>query len=125
MKIQVGKKARILGTKKVSPEGRVDGLRDVAGKNVLIVVPSVTPRVAHDLEDYFDDAQNMLRQQAQVALRGVKTLRHQLERGLTPATQAVVDAAPRRYRPLVRKADQWVRATARNLEKQVGRLAKN
>ncbi len=39
MRIDLGAGGKIIGTRKVSPNGQVSGLRDFAGQEVLVVLP--------------------------------------------------------------------------------------
>jgi hypothetical protein len=44
MKIDIGMEGKILGTKRVSPNGQVSGLSEYAGEEVLIVYPGPRER---------------------------------------------------------------------------------
>lgn len=123
MKIDVGPRARIVGTKKVSSEGSVHGLRDVAGKNVLIVVPSQTPRVVATTRDLWVDAQANLKTQAKRAVGELRQLRREFEKRSAPATRTLLAQLPPPARAPVRRADQWIRATVRRLENRLGQWA--
>lgn len=39
MRIELGNGGKIIGTRKVSPNGQVSGLREFAGQEILIVLP--------------------------------------------------------------------------------------
>ena len=124
MKIYVGPKAHIVGTKKVANGGTVNGLNDLVGKNVLIVVPSETPRVLPTPKDYVSDLQVALKSQARRALGEFRQFRLKLEKSSGPATKYVLRAAPVKARKPIQRAEARLWGSVRSFEKQVAQLVK-
>ncbi len=125
MKIDVGTQARVVGTKKVSPKGTVAGLAEFAGRDVLVVVPSQTPRYVTTASDLLTQARTEVRRQGKAALKGYRTLRLRYLRQQTPVAGRLLGVSPERARPTIKKADAWVRASAERLEKGAERLLAN
>lgn len=125
MKINVGSQAEVLGTKKISPQGTVAGLKSHAGKDVLLVVPSQRPRFVQSLDDLVEATRKTARQQGQAALKSYSGFRRRhLNRRMT-GTDKILGIAPEPVHPYVTKADAWVRASALTLEKKAKRLLRN
>lgn len=121
MKINVGPEARVVGNKRVQPNGTVGGLRELAGREVFIVVPTTTPRVSPTGADVVHEVREELVKNGQRALREFRALRRRYLAHEVPGTRRLVGAAPAELRPAIRKADRWVRATAERLERAAGR----
>lgn len=121
MNINVGPKARIVGTRRVSKSGQLGGLDIVAGREVFIVAPTRTPRVLPSVDDYVADARKLLKTEAKRAVAGVRELRKKLEKSLPPASSFLANVAPPRAKQPIRRAEAWIRATGRRLEKRLGK----
>ena len=125
MKINVGPEARILGTKKVSSTGTVAGLGEFSGKDVLIVVPTRTPRYVPSVEDVATEVRSQVVKQGRIALKEFRGFRQKHLKSRVPGAQKLLQVAPRGARPAILKADAWVRASAARIEKRAERLLSN
>lgn len=125
MKINVGPKARVVGTKKVTPQGTVAGLREFAGRDVLIVVPSQVPRYGVTAADLLEHARDRAVKGGRRALREFQAFRGRHLRTQVTGTQEILRLAPVKARPAIRKADAWVRASAARVEKRAEELLRN
>jgi len=76
MKIDIGAEGKILGTKKVSPNGQVSGLSEYAGEEVLIIYPGPRePRIRMDAKDYVHEVEKAVQNQMRSAFRQYKVLK--------------------------------------------------
>lgn len=132
MKIDIGTDGKILGTKRVSPNGQVSGFSEYAGREVLVILPGdSTPIVRRDVSDVlaeahdvWGEAQDLVREQMKLAFRQYKDLKR---RFATPeqATQVFLSLRPAdTIRGLVDKADQWIKEQANALDARVQRAPK-
>ncbi len=64
MKIDIGTEGKILGTKRVSPNGQVSGLSEYAGEEVLIIYPGPRePRIRMEAKDYVHEVEKAVQNQ--------------------------------------------------------------
>lgn len=113
MRIDIGPKGQIVGTKRVGPEGQIAGLADHAGKDVLVLVPEGRASFHFGLEDYLVDWRNS-------AARNLKKARTELKR--------LEGRLPEWSRPAAARASLEMLRPARlqaRLEKQVRRIQKD
>ena len=76
MKIDIGTEGKILGTKKVSPNGQVSGLSEYAGEEVLIIYPGPRePRIRMQAGDYVHEVEKAVQGQMKVAFQQYKALK--------------------------------------------------
>ncbi len=109
MKIDIGTEGKILGTKRVSPNGQVSGLSEYAGEEVLIIYPGPRePRIKMDAKDYVHEVEKAVQNQMKTAFdqyQGLKG-RYQDERD---AARAFIKAkSPKSFQGLVENVDKWV-----------------
>jgi hypothetical protein len=125
MNINVGSEARVVGTKRVSPQGSVAGLREWAGQDVLVVVPSRTPRFSRTPDDLLAWASKRAREAGRRALAEYHAFREEHLRSSVPGSDILLSWAPARTRPGIRRADAWVRASAQRIERRAEALLRN
>jgi hypothetical protein len=110
VKIDIGPDGKILGTKRVSPNGQVSGFTEYAGRDVLVILPGEeTPSVRRDASDLLAEAEAIVRERMELAFREYKALR---ARFATPeqAARSFLEHLPGPdVRGLVRRADAWIR----------------
>ena len=120
MKIDIGPDGKILGTKKVSPNGQVSGLSEYAGQEVLIVLPGrEAPEVKFDLKDYTSELEAAATEHMRLAF---KEYRHLKEKFATPGDAAkkfVKTLSPKTFHGLVDNADKWVKEQVKNVEERI------
>ena len=76
MKIDIGAEGKILGTKRVSPNGQVSGLSEYAGEEVLIIYPGPRePRIRMQAGDYVHEVEKAVQNQMKVAFQQYKALK--------------------------------------------------
>ncbi len=73
VRIDLGQGGKIIGTKRVSPNGQVSGLREFAGQEILVVLPG-TPG-APTPEDVVADIRKTVEDQMAVAFQQYESLR--------------------------------------------------
>lgn len=125
VKINVGSEARVVGTKRVTPQGVVVGLREFAGKDVLIVVPSAMPRYSNTPADLASRARRRAREAGRKALREYHEFRERHLASRVPGSAVLLAWAPASIRPRIRRADAWVRTSAKHLERRAEALLAN
>lgn len=110
MKIDIGSNGKILGTKRVSPNGQVSGFTEYAGMDVLVILPGGSlPVVRRDAGDLLAEAELLVKERMELAFKEYQNLR---ARFASPeaAAQSFLRALPKStVSGLVEKADQWIR----------------
>lgn len=122
MKIDIGTEGKILGTKRVSPNGQVSGLSEYAGEEVLIIYPGPRePRIRMEAKDYVHEVEKAVHNQMKSAFqqyRGLKT-RYKDE---TEATRAYIkERSPKSFHGLIENVDNWVGGQVKKAEKKVAK----
>ena len=122
MKIDIGSEGKILGTKRVSPNGQVSGLSEYAGEEVLIIYPGPRePRVQLGAEDYLHEVEKAVEGQMRSAFRQYKVLKDRYK-DEAAATAAYIKArSPRSWEGLIDNVDDWVKTQVTKAERAVGR----
>lgn len=85
MRIDIGPKGQIVGTKRVGPEGQIAGLADHAGKDVLVLVPEGRASFHFGLEDYLADWRQGAERNLKKARTGLKRIEGRLPAWSRPA----------------------------------------
>lgn len=73
VRIDLGHGGKIIGTKRVSPNGQVSGLREFAGREILVVLPGMPG--APTPEDVVADMRKTVEDQMAVAFQQYENLR--------------------------------------------------
>jgi hypothetical protein len=120
MKIDIGSEGKILGTKRVSPNGQVSGLSEYAGEEVLIVYPGPRePRVRLEAKDYLKEMERAVQLQMRNAFVQYKGLKGKYK-DETEAARAFIRAkSPKSFHNLVATVDDWVETQVKKAEKKV------
>lgn len=110
MKIDIGTDGRILGTKRISPNGQVSGFTEYAGLDVLVILPGGRqPVVRRDAHDLLAEAEILVRQQMELAFRRYEKLKSRFRTPELATRTFLRQLRGTRVRGLVAKADEWVR----------------
>jgi len=122
MKIDIGSEGKILGTKRVSPNGQVSGLTEYAGEEVLVIYPGPRePRVRMEARDVLHEVEKAVHNQMRTAFRQYKVLKEKYH----DETQATADfiraKSPRSWEGLIDSVDDWVRSQVGKAERSVAR----
>jgi hypothetical protein len=121
MKIDIGAEGKILGTKRVSPNGQVSGLSEYAGEEVLIIYPGPrAPRVRMGADDYVHEMEKAIQEQMRGAFRQYKVLKERYKDEAQAAAEFVRAKSPRAWEGLVASVDDWVKSQVSRAEKAVG-----
>jgi hypothetical protein len=120
MKIDIGTEGKILGTKRVSPNGQVSGLSEFAGEEVLIIYPG--PREAKirmDAKDYVHEVEKAVANQMKSAFGQYRGLKERY-RDEAEATRAFIkEKSPKTFQGLIDNVDAWVGSKVKNAETKV------
>ncbi|MHB8634562.1 MAG: hypothetical protein ACYDBQ_11465 [Thermoplasmatota archaeon] len=120
MKIDIGSEGKILGTKRVSPNGQVSGLSEYAGEEVLVVYPGPRePRIRKDPEDYVHEMEQAVHEQMKSAFRQYKVLKAKYRDEAQAAAEFLQTRSPETFRGLISSVDDWVRVQVGRAEKKV------
>ena len=122
MKIDIGAEGKILGTKRVSPNGQVSGLSEYAGEEVLIIYPGPRePRIRKDPEDYLHELEAAVASQMKSAFRQYKVLKARYKDEAAATSDYLRANSPQTFHNLIDNVDTWVRAQVAKTEKKVAR----
>lgn len=110
MKIDIGPDGKILGTKRVSPNGQVSGFTEFAGQDVLVILPGGrAPVVKKDAADLLAEAEALVRQRMELAFEEYRHLRQKYPTPDVAAKAFVKTMRPKSFQGLIAKADAWIR----------------
>lgn len=107
MRIDIGS-GKILGTKKVSPNGQISGFSEYAGREVVVILPDETPKVEMDAADVLREIEYATREQMKVAFERYKSLKERFETPENAAAQFLRVNTPTSFRNLLDKVENWV-----------------
>jgi len=120
MKIDIGTEGKILGTKRVSPNGQVSGLSEYAGEEVLIIYPGPRePRIQMEAKDYVHEVEKAVQSQMKTAFRQYKALKEKYKDETTATREFIRAKSPQGFQGLIENVDQWVAAQVGKAEKKV------
>jgi hypothetical protein len=68
MRIELGSGGKIVGTRRVSPNGQVSGLKEFAGQEVLVVIPGEAEKGFTGPDDYLKDLESVIQEQVRHSL---------------------------------------------------------
>lgn len=120
MKIDIGAEGKILGTKRVSPNGQVSGLSEFAGEEVLIVYPGPRePRIKMETRDYVHEVEKAVHNQMKQAFRQYQALKDKYKDEGEAAREFIRAKSPKQFQGLVETVDGWVGAQIGKAEKAV------
>jgi hypothetical protein len=122
MKIDIGSEGKILGTKRVSPNGQVSGLSEYAGEEVLVIYPGVRePRVHMDAGDVVHEVEKAVNNQMRTAFRQYKVLKGKYKDEAAATAAFIKEKSPKSWADLIDNVDDWVQSQVSRAEKSVAR----
>jgi hypothetical protein len=122
MKIDIGSEGKILGTKKVSPNGQVSGLSEYAGEEVLVIYPGPRePRIHLEAKDYVHEVEKAVHNQMKAAFRQYKGLKSRYRDEAAATADFIRAKSPQSFQGLIDNVDDWVKAQVQRAEKSVAR----
>lgn len=120
MKIDIGTEGKILGTKKVSPNGQVSGLSEYAGEEVLIIYPGQRePRIRMETKDYIHEVEKAVANQMKGAFQQYKALKAKYKDEAAATSEFIRTKSPQSFQGLIENVDSWVKAQVGKAEKKV------
>ena len=122
MKIDIGTEGKILGTKRVSPNGQVSGLSEYAGEEVLIVYPGPTePRIKMETKDYVHEVEKAVHNQMKTAFANYQALKEKYADEGEAAREFIKAKSPKQFKGLVETVDSWVATQVDKAEGAIGK----
>jgi hypothetical protein len=120
MKIDIGAEGKILGTKRVSPNGQVSGLSEYAGEEVLIIYPGPRePRIRMQAGDYVHEVEKAVGNQMKVAFQQYKALKSKYKDEAAATREFIRAKSPQSFQGLIESVDSWVATQVGKAEKKV------
>lgn len=120
MKIDIGTEGKILGTKRVSPNGQVSGLSEFAGEEVLIIYPgSREPRIKMEAKDYVHEVEKAVHNQMKAAFGQYQGLKGRFKDEGDAARAFLKEKSPKSFQGLVDTVDTWVGNQVKKAEDKV------
>jgi hypothetical protein len=108
MRLDIGPGGKIVGTKRVSPNGQVSGLREYAGKEVLIVIPGETGSGFYP-EDTFTEFQKLALNQMQMAFDQNKWMKDRFSNPYEAVQEFMKSVAPPNVKSFMDLMDAWMK----------------
>ncbi len=122
MKIDIGSEGKILGTKRVSPNGQVSGLSEYAGEEVLVIYPGPrAPRIQMEAKDYVHEVEKAVQNQMRGAFQQYKALKAKYKDEAAATVEFMRAKSPQSFQGLIDNVDIWVREQAGKAEAKVAR----
>lgn len=120
MKIDIGAEGKILGTKRVSPNGQVSGLSEYAGEEVLIIYPGPRePRIRMEARDYLHEVEKAVHNQMRTAFRQYRVLKAKYKDEATATQEFIRSKSPQTFQGLLDNVDAWVKSQVDKAERKV------
>lgn len=120
MKIDIGTEGKILGTKRVSPNGQVSGLSEFAGEEVLIIYPGPRePRIRMEAKDYIHEVEKAVHNQMKSAFGQYQGLKTRFRDEGDAARAFIKEKSPKSFQGLVETVDGWASNQIKKAETKV------
>lgn len=122
MKIDIGTEGKILGTKRVSPNGQVSGLSEYAGEEVLVIYPGPRePRIRMEAKDYVHEVEKAVHNQMKSAFGQYQGLKEKYKDEAEATRAFIRDKSPKTFKGLVETVDGWVGSQVKRAESKVAK----
>ncbi|MCL4326616.1 MAG: hypothetical protein M1481_07385 [Candidatus Thermoplasmatota archaeon] len=125
MKIDIGDGGKIIGTKRVSPNGQVSGLSDYAGKEVLVILPGKSENDDYESKFFVDEIKKAIEMQMQVLFDQYKEIENIYDTPMDAARIYFNMMYPKSFRGLVDSVDKWVKEQIRVNERIIKNFYNN
>ena len=124
MKIDIGN-GKVLGTKRVSPNGQISGFTEYAGREVLVILPDQDVDVRLTPKDVLREVQVATNEHMKIAFHQYKDLRRRFETPEQATKEFLARHAPRSFQGLYDKVEVFVKEQLDKAEEKVeGRLSR-
>lgn len=118
MKIDIGN-GKVLGTKRVSPNGQVSGFTEYAGQEVLVVLPGPDTDVKLGPKELVKEIQVATNEHMKVAFHQYKDLKTRFETPERATKEFLQKHAPREFQGLYDKVEGWVKEQVDKAEEKI------
>lgn len=118
MKIDIGN-GKVLGTKRVSPNGQISGFTEYAGQEVLVILPGGETDVKLGAKDLIREIQVATNEHMKVAFHQYKDLKRRFETPEKATKEFLAKNAPRSFQGLYEKVEVWVGEQIDRVEEKV------
>lgn len=118
MKIDIGS-GKVLGTKRVSPNGQISGFTEYAGQEVLVILPGGETDVKLGAKDLIREIQVATNEHMKVAFHQYKDLKRRFETPEKATKEFLAKNAPRSFSGLYEKVELWVGDQIDKVEEKV------
>lgn len=118
MKIDIGN-GKVLGTKRVSPNGQVSGFTEYAGQEVLVVLPGDDVDVKLSPRELLKEVQVAANEHMKVAFHQYKDLRRRFETPERATKEFMTRYAPKNFQGLYEKVEGFVSESLDKVEEKV------
>lgn len=120
MKIDIGS-GKVLGTKRVSPNGQISGFTEFAGREVLVILPEEEGEVDVRLSarDVVKEIQVATNEHMKIAFHQYKDLRRRFETPEHATKEFLARKAPRSFQGLYEKVESFVKEQLDKAEEKV------
>lgn len=118
MKIDIGN-GKVLGTKRVSPNGQISGFTEFAGQEVLVILPGTDTDVKLTPKDLAKEIQVATTEHMKVAFHQYKELKTRFETPERATKEFLGRHAPKSFQGLYENVEHWVKEQVDRVEERV------
>ncbi|HET6403489.1 MAG TPA: hypothetical protein VFH78_02485 [Candidatus Thermoplasmatota archaeon] len=118
MKIDIGN-GKVLGTKRVSPNGQISGFTEYAGQEVLVVLPGSDTDVKLGAKDLVREVQIATNEHMKVAFHQYKELKQRFETPERATKEFLQKHAPKNFQGLFEQVEGWVKEQVDKAEEKI------
>lgn len=118
MKIDIGN-GKVLGTKRVSPNGQVSGFTEYAGREVLVILPDQEVDVKLSPKDVLREVQIATNEHMKIAFHQYKDLRRRFETPEAATKEFLARHAPANFTGLYEKVEHFVKESLDKAEDKI------
>ena len=118
MKIDIGN-GKVLGTKRVSPNGQISGFTEYAGQEVLVVLPGSDTDVKLTPRDLVKEIQTATNEHMKVAFHQYKELKTRFETPERATKEFLQKHAPKNFQGLYENVEAFVKEQVDKAEEKI------
>lgn len=118
MRIDIGN-GKVLGTKRVSPNGQVSGFTEYAGREVLVVLPGDDVDVRLSPSDLIREVQAATTEHMKVAFHKYKDLKRRFDSPENATRVFLAKHAPETFQGLYDNVERWAKEQLDRVEEKV------
>ena len=118
MKIDIGN-GKVLGTKRVSPNGQISGFTEYAGQEVLVILPGGETDVKLTPKDLVREIQVATNEHMKVAFHQYRELKTRFETPERATKEFLARHAPKSFTGLYESVEGWVAEQVDKAEEKI------